>query len=256
MIRFLEILSFLLAWGYTFVFFGIIKTFLPLRRNWFIKIAAFLVCGYLADSIIYSNDLDSLLGTMALFFVYILVFYRGALMEKVSVLLVFYPALIAINYLMLDIGGRLFFSMTQTTHEEMIQSPKLMLISTTIHTVSLLLRLLFWSGTWSILRKFLSKITSRLNTQMWLIIDMLMLASFVAIFTIIYFMPEDTAIVYPICGASIFSSFGCMYLASYICEAMQTAYHAQELEMQRNYYKDRILISNPSRFVSSRKCSG
>lgn len=240
MIRFLEILSFLLAWGYTFVFFGIIKTFLPLRQNWFIKIAAFLVCGYLADSIIYSNDLDSLLGTMALFFVYILIFYRGALMEKVSVLLVFYPALIAINYLMLDIGGRLFFSMTQTTHEEMIQSPKLMLISTTIHTVSLLLRLLFWSGTWSILRKFLSKITSRLNTQMWLIIDMLMLASFVAIFTIIYFMPEDTAIVYPICGASIFSSFGCMYLASYICEAMQTAYHAQELEMQRNYYKDRI----------------
>ena len=240
MIRFLEILSFLLAWGYTFVFFWIIKTFLPLRRNWFVKIAAFLVCGYLADSIIYSNDLGSLLGTMALFFAYILIFYRGTPMEKVSVLLVFYPALIAINYLMLDIGGRLFFTTTQATYEEMAWAPELMLISTTIHTISLLLRLLFWIGAWLILRKFLSKITSHLNTQMWLIIDMLMLASFVAIFTIIYFMPEDTAIVYPICGASIFSSFGCMYLASYICEAMQTAYHAQELEIQRNYYKDRI----------------
>lgn len=240
MIRFLEILSFLLAWGYTFVFFWIIKTFLPLRRNWFVKIAAFLVCGYLADSIIYSNDLGSLLGTMVLFFAYVLIFYRGTLMEKVSVLLVFYPALIAINYLMLDIGGRLFFTTTQATYEEVAGSPELMLISTTIHTVSLLLRLLFWIGAWLVLRKFLSKITSRLNTQMWLIVDMLMLASFVAIFTIIYFMPEDTAIVYPICGASIFSSFGCMYLASYICEAMQTAYHAQELEMQRNYYKDRI----------------
>lgn len=240
MIRFLEILSFLLAWGYTFVFFWIIKTFLPLRRNWLVKIAAFLVCGYLADSIIYSNDLGSLLGTMALFFAYVLIFYRGTLMEKASVLLVFYPALIAINYLMLDIGGRLFFTTTQATYEEVAGSPELMLISTTIHTVSLLLRLLFWIGAWLVLRKFLSKITSRLNTQMWLIVDMLMLASFVAIFTIIYFMPEDTAIVYPICGASIFSSFGCMYLASYICEAMQTAYHAQELEMQRNYYKDRI----------------
>ena len=240
MIRFLEVFSFLLAWGYTFVFFWIIKTFLPLRRNWFVKIAAFLVCGYLADSIIYSNDLGSLLGTMVLFFAYVLIFYRGTLMEKVSVLLVFYPALIAINYLMLDIGGRLFFTTTHAAYEEMTQSPELMLISTTIHTVSLLLRLLFWIGAWLVLRKFLSKITSRLNTQMWLIVDMLMLASFVAIFTIIYFMPEDTAIVYPICGASIFSSFGCMYLASYICEAMQTAYHAQELEMQRNYYKDRI----------------
>lgn len=240
MIRFLEVLSFFLAWGYTFVFFWIIKTFLPLRGNWFIKIAAFLVCGYLADAIIYSNDLGSLLGTMALFFMYVLIFYRGALMEKVSVLLVFYPALIAINYLMLDIGGQLFFATTQATSEEMAQSPELMLVSTLIHAVSLLLRLLFWIGAWLVLRKFLSKITSHLNTQMWLIVDMLMLASFVAIFTIIYFMPEDTAIVYPICGASIFSSFGCMYLASYICEAMQTSYHAQELEMQRNYYKDRI----------------
>lgn len=240
MIRFLEVLSFFLAWGYTFVFFWIIKTFLPLKGNWFIKIAAFLVCGYLADAIIYSNDLGSLLGTMALFFMYVLIFYRGALMEKVSVLLVFYPALIAINYLMQDIGGRLFFATTQATSEEMAQSPELMLVSTLIHAVSLLLRLLFWIGAWLVLRKFLSKITSHLNTQMWLIVDMLMLASFVAIFTIIYFMPEDTAIVYPICGASIFSSFGCMYLASYICEAMQTSYHAQELEMQRNYYKDRI----------------
>lgn len=240
MIRFLEILSFLTAWGYSFVFFWILQTFLPLRKNWFVKIAAFLVCGYLADSIIYSNDLDSLLGTMVVFFAYILIFYHGTLMEKVSVLLVFYPALIAINYLMLDIGGRLFFTITQAVREEMAGSSEIMLIGTAIHTVSLLLRLMFWIGAWLILRKYLTKITSRLNTQMWLIVDMLMLASFVAIFTIIYFMPENTAIVYPICGASIFSSFGCMYLASYICEAMQTAYHAQELEAQRNYYKDRI----------------
>ena len=240
MIRFLEMLSFLLAWGYSFVFFWILQTFLPLRKNLFVKIAAFLVCGYLADSIIYSNDLDSLLGTMVLFLVYVLVFYRGTLMEKVSVLLVFYPALIAINYLMLDIGGRLFFDVTRATYGETAQSLEIMLISTAIHTVSLLLRLLFWIGAWLILRKFLSKITSRLSAQMWLIVDMLMLASFVAIFTIIYYMPGNTVIVYPICGASVFSSFGCMYLASYICEAMQTAYHAQELEMQRNYYKDRI----------------
>lgn len=240
MIRFLEILSFFLAWGYAFVFFWIIRTFLPLRDNWFVRIAAFLVCGYLADSIIYSNDLGGLLGTMAMFLVYIFLFYRGTWMEKISVLLVFYPALIAINYLMLDIGGRLFYAITQTTFEETVQSPELMLVSTAIHTVSLLLRLLFWIGAWLVLRRFLSKITSRLNARMWMIVDMLMLASFVAIFTIIYFMPEDTAIVYPICLASIFSSFGCMYLASYICGAMQTAYRAQELEMQRNYYKDRI----------------
>ena len=240
MIRFLEIVSFFLAWGYTFVFFLILRAFLPLRKNLFLKIAAFVVCGYLADSIIYSNDLGSLLGTMALFFAYIVLFYHGTFMEKISVLLVFYPALIAVNYLMLDAGGRLFRIFSQASYDEALKSPGLMLISTVFHTISLLLRLLFWIGAWLILRKFLSKITSHLNTRTWLIIDMVILASFVAIFTIIYFMPEDTAIVYPICGASIFSSFGCMYLAAYIYDSMQTAYRMQQMETQRNYYRERI----------------
>ncbi|HJB91877.1 MAG TPA: GHKL domain-containing protein [Candidatus Eisenbergiella merdigallinarum] len=240
MIRFFEILSFLLAWGYTAVFFLILKAFLPLRKNAALKAAAFLVCGYLADSIIYSNDAGSLFGTMALFFLYVLLFYRGTFMEKLSVMLVFYPALIAINYLMLDTGGRLFQIITRAGFEEALRSPALMLISTAIHTVSLLLRLLFWIGAWLILRRFLAKIPSHLNTKTWLIIDMLILASFVAIFTIIYFMPEETAIVYPICGAAIFSSFGCMYLAAYIYDSMQTAYRVQQMETQRDYYKERI----------------
>ena len=72
MIRFFEILSFLLAWGYTAVFFLILKAFLPLRKNVVLKVTAFLVCGYLADSIIYSNDAGSLFGTMFLFFLYVL----------------------------------------------------------------------------------------------------------------------------------------------------------------------------------------
>ena len=239
MMRFFEILSFLLAWGYTAIFFLILKSFLPLRKNVVLKVIAFLVCGYLADSIIYSNDAGSLFGTMFLFFLYVLLFYRGTFMEKLSVMLVFYPALIAINYLMLDSGGRLFKLITQASYEEALLSPTLMLTSTAIHTLSLFLRLVFWIGAWLILRRFLSKIPSHLNTRTWLIIDMLILASFVAIFTIIYFMPEDTTIVYPICGASIFSSFGCMYLAAYIYDSMQNAYRVQQMESQRDYYKAR-----------------
>ena len=177
-----------MAWGYAFVFYLILKAFLPLRENRVLKIVAFLVCGYLADTIIYSNDLGGLLGTMLAFFVYILLFYKGTIMEKIS----------------------------------------------------LLLRLLFWILAWLILRKFLSKLPSHLNVRTWLIIDMLMLASFVAIFTIIYFMPEDTAIVYPICGAAIFSSFGCMYLASYIYDSMQTAQRLRYMESQQDYYRQRV----------------
>lgn len=67
MIHLFEALSFLLAWGYTAVFFLILKSFLPLREHIILKVIAFLVCGFLADSIIYSNDPGSLFGTMLLF---------------------------------------------------------------------------------------------------------------------------------------------------------------------------------------------
>lgn len=217
-----------------------IKTFLPLRGNLILKIAAFIACGFLGDSVIYANDLASLLGPMIGFFAYVLVFHRGTIVEKISALIMFYPVLVAINYLMLDVGQRFFYAVTQAAYAQTPQSTELLFFSTAVHTVSLLLRLLFWTGAWLLLRKFLSRISSRLNPRIWLIVDMLMLASFVAIFTIIYFMPEDSFIAYPICLASVFSSFGCMYLVYYIYNAMQTAYHAQELEMQQGYYKDRI----------------
>ncbi len=107
--------------GYTAVFFLILKAFLPLRKPLILKVIAFLVCGFLADSIIYSNDPGSLFGTMLLFFLFVLLFYRGTFMEKLSVLLVFYPALIAINYLMLDTGSRLFKLATGASYNGAMQ---------------------------------------------------------------------------------------------------------------------------------------
>lgn len=241
MIRFLDILSFLFDWGYVFVFFWILRTFLTLRKNWPIRILAFVLSSLLACVIVYSNDFVNLFGALLGFAVYVAVFYRDRWMEKMAAVLVFYPAVIAVNYLMQDIGSRLFRSLTGAPGDmDLGWTEQQYLISTAVHTVSLLLRLLFWLGAWSILRSYLVKITSNLTTKMWMLIDVLMLAPFIAIFTIIYFLPEGPAIIYPICIASIFSSFGCIYLASYICNSVQTAYRAQELEMQRNYYKDRI----------------
>lgn len=241
MIRLLDILSFLFDWGYVFVFFWIIRTFLPLRKIWPMRILALAFASPLAWSVIYANDLASLVGPLIGISVYITIFYGGRWTNKVAAILVFYPALIAVNYLMLDLSSRLFFSLTGAPGDrDLGWTDQQYFISTAIHTFTLLLRLLFWLGTWGILRKYLSQIKSDLTVQMWMLIDALMLAPFIAIFTILYFLPDGPAIVYPICGASIFSSFGCMYLASYICNSVQTAFRAQELEMKQSYLDDRL----------------
>lgn len=240
MMRVLELLSLGCVVLYSFVFFWIIRTILPLRKRRPVRIAAYGVFHFIANAIIYSNDLECLALTFLAFFLYLLVFHKGVFIEKISVFLVFYPALISVNYLMMDIGSRIFYGITQTTYAEVIRSPELMLLSQGIFTLSVFMRLLFWAGAWLVLRKFLYRITAHLTLRMWLIVDALILASFVAVFTIIFFMPEETAIVYPICGASIFSSFGCIYLASYICDATRNAYRVQALERQSRYYKDKI----------------
>ena len=240
MIHFLNILSFFLEWTYVFVFFWILHTFLPVRRNWVARIPAFFACSFFAVVIIYSNDLANLLGSLIGFSLYLILFYRGRWVEKLTAVLIFYPAVIAIDYMMQDIGTLLFFGITKAPNETSAWTPEVMLLSTAIHAVTLLARLLFWTGAWLFLKKYLRDTTYTLTNRMWLIVDTLMLASVVSIFTIIYFMPDRIIIVYPICAASIFSSFGCIYLASYMCGAMQTAWHAQELEMRQNYYEEKM----------------
>ena len=240
MIHFLNILSFFLEWTYVFVFFWILHTFLPVRRNWVARILAFFACSFFAVTIIYSNDLANLLGSLIGFSLYLILFHRGRWVEKLTAVLIFYPAVIAINYIMQDAGASLFFGITKAPNETSAWTPGIMLLSTAIHAATLLARLLFWTGAWLFLKRYLRDTTYTLTNRMWLIVDILMLASVVSIFTIIYFMPDRIIIVYPICAASIFSSFGCIYLASYMCGAMQTAWHAQELEMRQNYYEEKM----------------
>ncbi len=242
MIRLMEFTSFLLEWGYSLLLLWMIHTFLPLRKHPVFWVPAILLFQFLASVIIYSNDADGLLGAMAGFLIWLGVFHRGRWIERLTAVLVFYPAIIAINYLTQDIGSRLFFFVSGAPAEPSSGgwTEADFLLSTAIHTASLLFRLLFWIAAWLMMKQYLRQITYHLTTRMWLIVDTLMLAPFVAIATILYTMPEDPLIVYPICLASVFSSFGCIWLSSYICNSVQTAYHAQELEQRQAYYADRI----------------
>ncbi|MBS6195413.1 MAG: GHKL domain-containing protein [Clostridiales bacterium] len=241
MIAFLDVVSFVLEWAYVFVFFWIWCTFLPLRKNWPMRILALLPFSLMAVVVVFSNDLTNILYLLAGMIAYATIFHQGRWVEKTAAILIFYPALVAVNYLMQDSGLRFFMMYTGMSEGcEIDGNSPYLLASTAIHTLTLLLRLLFWIGAGIFLKKYLVQITRNLTVKMWLVVEVLMLSSFVAIFTIIYKMPDHTFVAYPICGVSIFTSFGCIYLAAYICRSVQTAYRAQELSMQQAYYEDRL----------------
>lgn len=239
MIAALTILSYLFVFASGFLFFWIIQTLLPLRQNRFLKLAAMLACFNIVDVVIYSNDLTNMLGYLIGFFIYLLLCHSSRLIEKLSILLVFYTSVLAVNYLMLDIGSRIFFGITKAppTGPRNAQEH---LLSTVIYTLGLLFRLLFWLAAWLSTRRYLKSINLRLQVRMWLLVDILILAPFVAVFTVIYFMPNNPAIMYPICIVSIISSFGCIYLASYICQSVILKYRTQELELKHSYYEEKL----------------
>lgn len=262
-IKFLDMFDYVIEAAYGGVFFVVMITFMPLRSfvklpDWFpvrranaaavslkglnliLHILAFVLCSFVSMSVFFPNDPGNFLA-LAGFVAYILVFHGGRWTEKLTAVLVVFPAFAAVNFLMMDVGRRLFFSLTGapgSSREGWTQTQ--WFISTVIYTLSQLFRLLFWIVAWRILRKHLQRITANLTTKMWLTLDALMLTPFVSVIIAICFMPENPILSYPICIASVLSSFECICLTSYICGSMQTAYHAQELEMKQEYYQDRI----------------
>jgi Signal transduction histidine kinase regulating citrate/malate metabolism len=240
MIGLLDLLSFLLNWTNAVILFLILHTFLSVRKNLALQIAAVLSGPWLFNAVVYSNDLPGVLWTLLGFILYIAVFFRGRRMEKLTAVLVFYPAVIAVNYLVQDTGGRLFFGLVGADGDAYDEwTYRILFLSTLIHTCFLLLRSLFWLLSWMCLKKYMKQITENLSLRMWMIVDILLIAPAVSIYTVIYFMPEEAVIVYPVCGAAIFSSFGGIYLAAYISNALRTEYGARELRMKLAYYHDK-----------------
>ena len=182
----LDGLSFILEWVYVFVFFRIWYSFLPLRKNRIMKILAVIPFSFMAVCVIYSNELTNLTFLLIGMIVYVIVFHRGAWVEKATAVLIFYPALVAVNYLMLDSGMKFFYFYSGLPYgEDSALHPETLLSSTVIHTMTLLFRLLFWIGAGAFLKKYFGAGSRNLTTKMWLVIDGLMASSFLAVFTII-----------------------------------------------------------------------
>ena len=237
MTNFLDAISYILQSGYVLVFFLLLHSFLSLRQNSLLRILALFAGAPIFVVIVYSNDLPNLLFPMVGFLLYTAVFFRGRFIEKLTAVLVFYPAMIAVNYLMTDIGSRLYFWITDAPDEG--RTREMYLTEALLIMISMLVRLIFWLAAWALLQKYLKRIAQNLTFRMWLIVDVLMLAPITAIFTIIYFLPDEIIVVYPICIVSIISSFGGVGLAAYISDSLRTEYGARELEAKLSYYKDK-----------------
>lgn len=247
-ISILDGLNFILGSIYVFVVYKAISIVIPTRRHWLLKALTFLILWYLAPIIVYLNDPWNITLALLGFAVCIFVFYTGKWEKKTAVFLIFYPTIIAVNFLQQNLFSDWFFavshapgSMYDANGNPTNWSPEIMLLSTAIYTLSQAVRLLFWVGAWLFLKRYRWQIASEnIERRTWLIADAVMLVPTVAVFTAIFFITQANCIVYPLCVVIILGGLVGVSLIGYMSRAEQTAREARRLQQQYAYYEEKL----------------
>lgn len=229
MIIFIDFLNWIVYFIYTYFFFLLLKSFLPMRDSKIIKFIGYLLCGLIAAVIIYPNDLVNAIGALFLFILYMFLFHKGTWYTKISCVIIFYPIIISLNYLTENCGLLIW----QYSGETMT-----LLSETILHTVTLSFRIPFWFLIYHFCKKLISDTVQTLTPQAWLIMDAICFTSFIGILTVICYAPGSTYFTYPACIANMVACFGCIYLSVYIAKTIKTDMELQNLKYQQSYYEE------------------
>lgn len=225
--------------GYACVFFSALCRLLPIRKQRLIQVIALVLFVWLWTTPMYSHTLLNILRVISGLTLHIVVFFRGRWTKKLLTILMFLPVMAGVNYLTYDFRDRVFYGVTGISDTAADLKEEELVFGFCVYIAIALIRLIFAVLVYHFTVKYMARISEKMTVKMSLLLCMLLLAPNIAVYTMIYFMPEHVMLVYPICVTSILSGFGFIYFAAYICENMELAYHAQELEMQQAMYTER-----------------
>lgn len=218
------------AWITGAVFFMILKTLLKVRGNIWIHIFAYIVGSHIANVVIYPNDIVNIVGALLLFFPYMLVFYKGRWIERISLVLILYPMVVSINFLTENMGLHVFRWLGEYALWE----------GNMVRFIFNLLRLGIWVIVLWFCRSQMKDVFGMLTGKMWLVMDCICFTVFIANLVALNYLPKAALVGYPICISSIITVFGCLYLTSYIAKTVQISFRMQVLEREHKYYEDKL----------------
>lgn len=198
------------------------------RRNLIIRLLGWFATTNLAILIIYPQDpVNITLGLVGFLLINTLVF-RGRWLVKISVIMIFYPIIMALNFLSLDIGGIMYFNIAEQSEAA----------NTFWSAMRELIPLAFWFGAWKLLKCRLIKIRELLDTKSWLFLDLINMASMAAVISCVYYTPDASYKVYPCMAACIVTNIGSIYLASYLADSIRKDMERKNLRLQQDYYEE------------------
>lgn len=215
-----------LAEGY--FFYRILSSLMNPREHIALKTISIVLYGAIVSIIIYPHDPVNITYMLPVFFLTNCIAFKDKQLMRCSVIMLFYPIIIAVNYMMGEVFGkiaiRLFGEGTMG--------------NSVFYSLSSMFPVLFWFLCGKKLKKSLHEIRSLLDTRSWLLLDIICLASMTAIYSCIFYTPEKTWKIIPCMTACAVTNMGSLRLASDLADRVRGRMERKNLKAQQDYYEE------------------
>lgn len=211
----------------TYYFVKLVFCFLAVKENIIAKVVTIIGLFFVIAIIIYPEDMVNILVLLLLFLLLMIACFKGTLLQKISAVFILYPLVIAINFITEDISYQAYLIWGDIPY-----------FGSVVHFLTYLVRIPIY---YFVYRQFMDKIKNAkdlLTGYMWLLIDIICLASLVSMITFVSFTPAVTWCVYPALLSCITTSLGCIYLTGYIADKVKTDMENKNLHIQEIYYNE------------------
>lgn len=211
----------------SYFLYQLIATFIPVKENQFLQLLLFFI-NFVAIALpIYPNDATNVCFIFLFFSAAFLLFLKGPVIHKISLVLSLYPFIVALNFLLEDIGMRIWLA-----------GGKMLALDYFLHGTAHLLRGLIWYGMYRFFSYSLPYAKTQIPAKLWLILDFICLTPLIAMISLIIFTPSDARMIYPAAFACILTSICSLYMTGHIAKSFRYKLENQSLQMQKEYYQE------------------
>ncbi len=217
---------------YSTLIFLILREFIPLRfKNRFWWAAEILCLTVMCNAIVFPDEITGTVGNLLGLIPILIIFHKGEWYMKVTAALIVYPAMMAVSYLLQDIGQKIWeygFNTRMSSVGENL-----------LYVMFRGLRVPVWYVIYRYVKIWVPRAIRLLTRRMWLLLAGVSLASFIGIIIIIYKCGyDDSYLAWPACIATLVTSMGCCYICTYMAKIVRSDMELETMRYQKSYYQE------------------
>lgn len=212
----------------SFYFLLLINCFVPVKENKLIKVIAYIGMFSVCNVIIYNTDIFNISLLIIIFMCVMLFCFEGHPIKKISVVMILYPIVVALNFITREIAAQLYYALNQNAFIEFVIGPMIKGIVCVA-----------WFVIYKVFKNRIQRPYVFIDNKSWLLIDTICLAPLISIFSAIIYTPYGKQYqIYFTAFSCIITSLGMILLIEYIVKSVKVGMENYNLKLEYSYYKE------------------